>query len=488
MKVRLSPSSLLKVLPIAVISVLAAFLRFYRLAEIPPGLHPDEAMNGINALEAWRSGHFQLFYPENNGREGLFINIQALALGLIGQNEPWVLRLVSAIFGTLTVVAFYYFCREFCDELTGRLAALFMATSFWHISVSRIGTRPVSALFFLLWALYLFGRSARKLAAGSRWYWLDVIGAGLLFGMGFHTYSVYRITPLMVLAVLPRMCSQYGWKHVMKLAGIFVATGIVAALPLALYFLQHQVDFVQRVNQVSVFASPHPIRLFFQNIGATAGMYSMAGDQNWRHNLSGSPMLFLPVAILFLFGSWLAALHHRWLLAFWAAGALPSVLSGEGFPHALRSILTIPAVLLAAALGTTWLWRNVASALPRLAIQVMPLVLTGILTSEAYYTYFVTWGSHPVVAGWFYDTAVAHARLLLAVPHDVPKYVVFAPERDTYYVRGLPSSARPIMFLTDSFSLERQQELRIHYLLPDQANQIPHDRVYVDFIPLPPAL
>ena len=43
----------------------------------------DEAMNRNNALEAI-SGELQGFYPENNGREGLFMNIQAgfiVALG-----------------------------------------------------------------------------------------------------------------------------------------------------------------------------------------------------------------------------------------------------------------------------------------------------------------------------------------------------------------------------------------------------------------------
>src|ERR1022692_3594902 len=63
MKTPVSRSSLIKVIPVAAIFVLAAFLRLYRLPEVPPGLHPDEAMNGINGLEAWRTGHFQVFYP-----------------------------------------------------------------------------------------------------------------------------------------------------------------------------------------------------------------------------------------------------------------------------------------------------------------------------------------------------------------------------------------------------------------------------------------
>ena len=67
-----------------IIMAVAAFFRLYKLDQFPPGLYPDEAMNGNNALEALDTGDFKIFYPENNGREGLFINIQALSLKAFG--------------------------------------------------------------------------------------------------------------------------------------------------------------------------------------------------------------------------------------------------------------------------------------------------------------------------------------------------------------------------------------------------------------------
>ena len=56
---------------------LAAFLRFYQITTIPAGIQVDEAMNGSNILEILETGRVQVFYPENVGREGLYINIQA---------------------------------------------------------------------------------------------------------------------------------------------------------------------------------------------------------------------------------------------------------------------------------------------------------------------------------------------------------------------------------------------------------------------------
>jgi 4-amino-4-deoxy-L-arabinose transferase-like glycosyltransferase len=407
-------------------------------------------------------------------------------LGLIGRNEPWVLRLVSAVFGVLTVVAFYYFSREILDESTGRLAALLMATSVWHINVSRIGTRPVSCVCFLLWALYLFWRSTRRLAEGSRWYWLGAIGGGLLYGLGFHTYIAYRITPLMVAAILPGLSRRYGVQRVLKVGAIFFAMTVLAALPLALYFLRHQSVFADRTMQLSITATANPLHEFLGNVGKILAMYTAAGDKNWRHNLSGHPMLFFPVGVLFLLGVGLAAWRQHWLLGFWAAAALPAILSAEGTPNALRSVLTLPAVLLAAAMGGVWLWRCLASVWPVRFMQGLACVFAVTLVVAAYRTYFVTWGPHPMVAAYFYEKAVAHAQSLREAPPEIPKYIFLAPE-SANYVRGLPGSGRVMMFLTDTFSQKRQQELQIHYLVADRTNDIARGWVYVDFVPPPVA-
>ncbi|MEK7151084.1 MAG: hypothetical protein AAB784_00005, partial [Patescibacteria group bacterium] len=83
---------------IVLIIIVAIFFRFQSITSTPPGLYPDEAMNGNNALEAIETGNYKVFYSENNGREGLFINIQAQSIKIFGPstgagqgNQPWVL-------------------------------------------------------------------------------------------------------------------------------------------------------------------------------------------------------------------------------------------------------------------------------------------------------------------------------------------------------------------------------------------------------------
>src|SRR3989338_1221912 len=162
------------------ILIIAGFLRLYHITTVPPGLYPDEAMNGNNALQAIQTGNYKVFYPENNGREGLFINIQALFLKFFGVNspsqissgetwegKPWVLRLPSAIFGILTVLGTYFLGKELFSVRVGLFSAFLLATSFWHINFSHIGFRAIMAPFFLVWAIYFLLLALRKLKERS---------------------------------------------------------------------------------------------------------------------------------------------------------------------------------------------------------------------------------------------------------------------------------------------------------------------------------
>src|SRR3989344_9223913 len=153
---------------VVLILIIATFLRLYHITETPPGLYPDEAMNGSNAQEAIATGNFKVFYPENNGREGLFMNIQALSLMAFSVNEPWALRFPSAIFGIFTVLGLYFLARELFGKEVGLLAAFLLATSFWHIMFSRIGFPAIMAPFFITWALYFLLKSFNQARSKSR--------------------------------------------------------------------------------------------------------------------------------------------------------------------------------------------------------------------------------------------------------------------------------------------------------------------------------
>src|SRR3989338_2569954 len=133
-------------LVLLLILLLAGFFRFWQLDLTPPGLYPDEATNANDVL----SSPGQVFYPNNNGREGLFLNLQWLSLTAFGPTI-WALRFVPALIGLLTVLGLYFLAQELLSALKYKgtyryfplLSAFLLATSFWHVNFSRIGFRAI---------------------------------------------------------------------------------------------------------------------------------------------------------------------------------------------------------------------------------------------------------------------------------------------------------------------------------------------------------
>jgi len=506
------------------IVIIAAFLRLYNIIPpvggLPPGLYPDEAMNGNNALEAISTRDYKVFYPENNGREGLFINIQALSIALFG-NFPWALRIVSAIFGILTVLGIYFLAKEIFNKNIALLSAFLLATSFWHINFSRIGFRAIMAPFFLTWGIYFLLKSLNnwKLEIGN---WKLPILGGLAYGLGFHSYIAYRATPLLILIIIALYWFQNKkWetrKKILLAASGYILMAIIVFAPLGIYFIQNPQDFMGRTTQVSVFSSPTPIKDLTMNILKTTSMFNFSGDWNWRHNYAGKPLLFWPVGIFFIIGiilgirqlfkfqmpsaksqtifnnqnpnnQNLSSLKFRIsnlfeicnlrfviLFAWLIIAALPVVISNEGLPHALRAILMVPPVFILAGFGGIWMYEKILATINSSKINLLHwgvAIFIIILIIQSYQSYFIDWGKNPNVQGAFAADYVQIGRELNKLPKKTPKYVIV--EADGADVRGIPMPTQTIMFITDTFTPKKQKEKNIFYILPDKINQIPQN-------------
>ena len=96
---------------------IASFFRLWKINEIPPGLYPDVAINGNEALESLKTGNFKLFYPENNGREGLMMWLIALSFSIFGVSI-WSIKIVAAIIGIFTVLGLYLLNKELFNNPT----------------------------------------------------------------------------------------------------------------------------------------------------------------------------------------------------------------------------------------------------------------------------------------------------------------------------------------------------------------------------------
>jgi 4-amino-4-deoxy-L-arabinose transferase-like glycosyltransferase len=476
---------------LVVILIIATFFRFYQIKTIPPGLYPDEAMNGNNALEALHTGQFKVFYPENNGREGLLINVQALFLKIFGANEPWVLRLPSAIFGVLTVLGLYLLAAELFSKNIGLLSAFLLAASFWHINFSRIGFRAILAPLLLTWALYFLLKAFRN--ARPKSYILNSIFSGIIYGLGFYTYIAYRVTPLLILFIAVYFWKRSGDKERRKVVllstSCFLLSTFLIALPIGIYFLRNPADFLGRTSQISIFSSATPLRDLGLNILKTAGMFNVRGDYNWRHNYAGQPELFWPVGLLFLFGIVVGLKKilrakesgdsNRFpplLIFLWMIfAAIPVVISNEGMPHALRSILLIPPAIMLAGIGGRAAYETLKNRVKSFLLRTAAIIFLTLLVFETYSAYFFSWAKNPNTRDAFSADYVEIGRAILNLPASTPKYVVV--EAPGVLVRGIPMPAQTVMFITDTFLPQNQIAKNVHYVLPDQEKSVPADAI-----------
>jgi hypothetical protein len=236
-------------------------------------------------------------------------------------------------------------------------------------------------------------------------------------------------------------------------------------------------------------------------------MFNIAGDRNWRHNIEGAPQLIWFVGQMFLFGLFWsfgiiddarkalengnAKLKGVWrnvlvimnrdcfpvilLVAWFLICMLPVVLSDAEFAHALRAILMLPPVIIFAALGGRWLYQKLQVRVRPAGLKAMAIVLLAFLVADAYRTYFVVWAHNPEVPSAFSSHAVQLGRQLNALPPETPKYVIVQPLNELMLVRGIPISALPTMFVTDTFGPEEQKAKNIHYVLPADEDTIPED-------------
>ena len=230
-----------------------AFVRLWGLNEVPPGLQYDEAYNGLDGIKASESGDYKIFYTDNNGREGLYINALALSIKAFGVDN-FSIRFVSALFGILTLVGFYYLLKELkFSKLSILLGVFLLSSSFWHLNFSHTVYRAVMVPFLLVWIFYFFFLGIRTL---NNWYFAI---SGILLGIGFHTYISFRVAPLILILMMPLFLfyKTKFFKKYWKGALLFIATAFLAAAPLLWYFYGHKDDLVGRSNSVSVFNAPN---------------------------------------------------------------------------------------------------------------------------------------------------------------------------------------------------------------------------------------
>ncbi|MDX1688841.1 MAG: glycosyltransferase family 39 protein, partial [Candidatus Promineifilaceae bacterium] len=183
-------------LAVAAITGLGILFRLYRLSSVPAEMTSDHAEKLLDVYDVL-SGRRPIFFPRNTGREMIqfyltaaLIRFTPLTIGHLA------LKVGTALFGIVTVPLTFLLGKELYGRKVGLLAAFFLAVSHWHVAITRVGLRFPFTAAFAVPALYLLVRALKRNGRN------DWLAAGLILGIGLHTYTAMRIVPLLLLLLV----------------------------------------------------------------------------------------------------------------------------------------------------------------------------------------------------------------------------------------------------------------------------------------------
>jgi len=477
------------------ILIVGFFFRFWRLESLPPGVYPDEAINGNDALKTLQIGDFKFFYPENNGREGVFIWLLATSFYLFGPSV-WSLKFIPALTGLLTVFGLFLLTKELFsfksekeNERLALFSALFISVSFWHVNFSRIGFRAILLPAVLSFSFYFLWKGLHNLSRKNEKDHISFFLSGAIFGIGFYTYASFRMAVFLLGIVLATEGMFYLKQKKIKLflssSLAFIFGLLLIALPLGIHFLNNPQYFVGRASQVFFFNQPDPLKALVESIVLHLGMFNFYGDQNWRHNLPSSPQLCIPVGILFLIGlavslksffrsinkkDWHAFNLNLFLFGWFGIMLSPGFLTAEGIPHALRTIGVIPVTYIFASIGLLEIWKRLKRRINNektLRIIVLFFLVSIIILQG--YKYFIKWGESQEAQGAFAKDFVEIGRYLNSLPPKTKTVVVVNRSGvPVPWPDGIPMPAQTVMFIENT----KFGKPRSLYVLPDNIVEI----------------
>lgn len=454
-RIRQGPSSRLRLALLMTIIILAAFLRLYRIHELPPGCNYDQSAYGVDALRIVRGEEFPIFFESNFGREPLFSYLVALCFLIIGIG-PTAIRVASALVGILTVPAVYLLAQELLSDEDGwarwggLLAAFNVAISYWDLTFSRMGLRAILVPLCETMTFYFAWRGLRTGRRGA------FVGAGIFMGLSMYTYQAARAVPVLVLlmiiyrTVFTRLPLR---RHLGNIVLLFSIALLVFA-PLGLYFLRHPGSANLRIGQTLVVGAEETetseeISTLRAKLVENLLMFNVRGEDDPRYNLPGRAALNPFLSVLFLLGVMVSLLRFRrapypFVLTWLAAMLAPAVLAKYG-SNFKRAIGDTPAVALLVTIGSLWLGDVIERMAARFSISwarrwrtATALLLTGVFLLSGlwvYRDYFLIWAKDPTLF-----------TRMEAGQTAIGEYVGQLPPDELVYLSPVPADHQSVVF------------------------------------------
>ncbi|MBI5935180.1 MAG: glycosyltransferase family 39 protein [Chloroflexi bacterium] len=302
--------------------LIAAFFRFYHIAQVPAEPFSDHAEKILDIYDITQ-GEARIFFPRNTGREALQFYWSLLVAAVFGTGLSFqTLKIGAAILGFITLPFIYLLGAEIVNRRAGLLAMLFAGIAYWPNVISRVGLRfPLYPLFVAATLFFLL----RGLRTNNR---NDFLLSGLFLGLGLHGYTPFRVVPLLILLTIIIHLLYHRSLRFTNYVLLFT-TALIVFLPLFRYALANPDEFWFRAGSRALVENPLPI--FFSNLWNALLMFNVNDGNIFVNSIADRPALDIVTGALFVLGLTLL-LTRRSFSDLWLAAAivtliLPSVFS-----------------------------------------------------------------------------------------------------------------------------------------------------------------
>lgn len=369
------------------IIVLASLLRIWNLGLVPPSPDWDEAALGYNAYSIMQTGkdEYGKFMPIilrsfDDYKPAMYTYLIIPFINFFGLNIISV-RLPSALFGVVLVLATYYLVKELFGkkgESIGLISSFLLAISPWHLQFSRIAFEAQVGLSLNILATLFFIKGLKR--------FIFLLPAAFFASLSIYMYQsekVYLPILFLVLAIIY-------WRELIKIPKKWILTallvGVILSFPM-MYDIATNKEALMRARGVSVFSDQTQflkrnvdkvledkknndvIGLLIDNRRVEYGMAVFSGyishfDFNWlfirgdiqRHHAPFMGLMYLFELPFFLIGIYLLFFGNfskktkLVILSIVLITPIPASVT-SGVPHAVRAINFLPAIQIFTALG-----------------------------------------------------------------------------------------------------------------------------------------
>lgn len=377
------------ILLIALVLLIAYWLRVNHLYEYPPGISHDEAQNPIEAAHITQSWRWT-FYEDPFRPEPLFRVVTGLTALFLGKTV-FVFRYTYALLGVLAVAVTFWAMKQCIPESNSRLrwlpacAALgALAVAIGHITVTRSVYRaslePLAIAFFV-------GFLMRGLRAGRR---RDFVLAGIALAAVVHSYLA---GPIVVFVLIPVGLSllifqRSTWRVWLPNLALLAVVTVVLISPLLVKLATDPRAVLGYPGDIQN-AARHALT---ENLLAMVRQFVVVGDGTPLYNTDSQPLIPALFVVWFLLGLAALVIWVRRPASALMAGLLiltpiPMLLVGE-VPQNLRIVGVFAVFPLVIGLGVAlmlqaadrWRW-----AAPGVTLVVIGMIAASAVTSYRIY-------------------------------------------------------------------------------------------------------